>query len=120
MPGFGAHNRFSIARPARCCSACKSARIPVAEFKASAAASAGAEAQCRSDPPAASRRRDAGAIAHCSAAISTPATVMATWPGMDFFDFASMVEDGAEHTEIVEYRDAQAPAGRRVLVDRLD
>jgi hypothetical protein len=32
--------------------------------------------------------------------------------GMDFFDFASMIEDGAEHTELVEYRDARGAADR--------
>lgn len=39
--------------------------------------------------------------------------------GMDFFDFAGMIEDGAQRTEIVEYRDAGGVLVAAVLVDRL-
>ena len=39
--------------------------------------------------------------------------------GMDFFDFAGMVEDGAQRTELVEYRDAAGELAAAVLVDRL-
>ncbi len=39
--------------------------------------------------------------------------------GMDFFDFAGMVEDGAQRTEIVEYRDTAGALVAAVLVDRL-
>ena len=39
--------------------------------------------------------------------------------GMDFFDFASMVEDGSEQTELVEYRDSAGQLIACVLVDRL-
>lgn len=39
--------------------------------------------------------------------------------GMDFFDYAGMVEDGAQRTEIVEYRDGFDTLVAAVLVDRL-
>jgi arginyl-tRNA--protein-N-Asp/Glu arginylyltransferase len=40
--------------------------------------------------------------------------------GMDFFDFAGMVEDGAQRTELVEYRTRAGALAAAVLVDRLE
>lgn len=40
--------------------------------------------------------------------------------GMDFFDFAGMVEDGAQRTEIVEYRDGDGFLVAAILIDRLE
>lgn len=39
--------------------------------------------------------------------------------GMDFFEFASMVEDGAQSTEVVEYRDEDGFLVAAALIDAL-
>lgn len=106
-------------RPAcELCSACKSARIPVEKFKAS--------------------RSQRKVLKKNSALLRLPKPADATpeqfallnrylnsrhgdgdMAGMDFFDYASMVEDGSASTELVEYRDARGVLAASVLVDRL-
>ena len=39
--------------------------------------------------------------------------------GMDFFEYASMVEDGADTADMIEYRDADGTLIAAVLTDRL-
>ncbi|MCH8489607.1 MAG: arginyltransferase [Oceanicaulis sp.] len=100
------------------CAACKSARIPVDEFS-----------------PSRSQRR---IIRRNQSLLRLPRQAEATpeqyallsryldgrhgdgdMAGMDFFDFATMVEEGAARTEMVEYRDAAGALAAAVLVDRL-
>ncbi len=106
-------------RPAcELCSACKSARIPVADFK-----------------PSRSQRKILNRNSHLlrlpKPADATPEQFAllthylnhrhpdGDMAGMDFFDFASMVEDGAVHTELVEYRNKTGALIAAALVDRL-
>lgn len=100
------------------CSACKSARIIAAEFIPS-------RTQRRL------QKRNADLIRITKPAEATPEqfSLLARYldarhgdgdmAGMDFFDFAGMVEDGAQRTEIVEYRDVDGALVAAVLVDRL-
>ena len=106
-------------RPAcELCSACKSARIPVSEFKAS-----------RTQRRVLKRNSDLLRIARPAEAMPEQFALLSRYlntrhgdgdmAGMDFFDFASMVEDGSEQTELVEYRDGAGQLIACVLVDRL-
>ena len=100
------------------CSACKSARIPVGEFKLG-------RSQRRT------LKRNAGLARSAKPAIATPEQygLLARYldarhgdgdmAGMDFFDFEGMVEEGAQRTEIVEYRDSEGALVAAALVDRL-
>jgi arginine-tRNA-protein transferase len=106
-------------RPAcELCSACKSARIPVAEFKAS-----------RTQRRVHRRNADLLRLPRPAEAMPEQFALLSRYlntrhsdgdmAGMDFFDFASMVEDGSEQTEMVEYRDGSGQLIACVLVDRL-
>lgn len=106
-------------RPAcELCSACKSARIPVSEFRAS-----------RTQRRVLKRNADLLRIARPAEAMPEQFALLSRYlntrhgdgdmAGMDFFDFASMVEDGSEQTELVEYRDSTGQLIACVLVDRL-
>lgn len=106
-------------RPAcELCSACKSARIPVSEFRAS-----------RTQRRVLKRNADLLRIARPAEAMPEQFALLSRYlntrhgdgdmAGMDFFDFASMVEDGSEQTELVEYRDSAGQLIACVLVDRL-
>lgn len=100
------------------CSACKSARIIASEFVPS-------RTQRRI------RNRNADLLRITKPADATPEQFAllsryldarhgdGDMAGMDFFDFAGMVEDGAQRTEIVEYRDASSALVAAVLIDRL-
>lgn len=100
------------------CSACRSARIPVGELQLSR-----------------SLRRTLKRNAHLTREIkpaeATPEQYSlltryldtrhgeGDMAGMDFFEFASMVEDGAQRTDIVEYRDEDGFLVAAALVDEL-
>lgn len=100
------------------CAACKSARIPVHEFKPS-------RSQKRVDRKASDLTR------HVRHPEATPEQygVLSRYlearhaegdmAGMDFFEYASMVEDGADSAEIVEYRDEDDRLIAAVLTDHL-
>ena len=106
-------------RPAcELCSACKSARIPVADFEPS-----------RTQRRVSRRNADLLRMARPAEAMPEQFALLSRYlntrhgdgdmAGMDFFDFASMVEDGAEQTELVEYCDSAGQLIACVLVDRL-
>ena len=106
-------------RPAcELCSACKSARIPVADFEPS-----------RTQRRVSRRNADLLRMARPAEAMPEQFALLSRYlntrhgdgdmAGMDFFDFASMVEDGSEQTELVEYRDSAGQLIACVLVDRL-
>ncbi len=100
------------------CSACKSARIPVAEFDAS-------RNQRRV------LKRNARLNRQPAAPEATPEqyAVLSRYldarhgdgdmAGMDFFEYAGMVEEGAQRTDIVEYRDDDGRLMACALVDEL-
>lgn len=100
------------------CSACKSARIPVAEFDIS-------RSQRRT------LRRNAALVRSIKAPEATPEQygLLSRYldarhgdgdmAGMDFFDFEGMVEDGAQRTAMVEYRDSEGELAAVALVDQL-
>ena len=100
------------------CSACKSARIVAGEFKPS-----------RTQRRIMNRNADLLRMARPSEATPEQFALLSRYldarhgegdmAGMDFFDFAGMVEDGAQRTEMVEYRDAQGVLVAAVLIDRL-
>jgi len=106
-------------RPAcELCTACKSARIPTAWFKPT-----------RSQRRTLKRNRDLLRLSRPAEATPEQFGLLARYldhrhadgdmAGMDFFDFASMVEDGAAQTEVVEYRNASGALVAAVLVDLL-
>ena len=106
-------------RPAcELCSACKSARIPVADFEPS-----------RTQRRVSRRNADLLRMARPAEAMPEQFALLSRYlntrhgdgdmAGMDFFDFPSMVEDGSEQTELVEYRDSAGQLIACVLVDRL-
>ncbi len=106
-------------RPAcELCSACKSARIPVADFEPS-----------RTQRRVSRRNADLLRMARPAEAMPEQFALLSRYlntrhgdgdmAGMDFFDYASMVEDGSEQTELVEYRDSAGQLIACVLVDRL-
>ena len=100
------------------CSACKSARIPAANF-----------APTRTQRRVA--RRNADLVSRARAPEATPEQFAllsrylearhgdGDMAGMDFFDFAGMIEDGAQRTEIVEYRASSGALVAAMLTDRL-
>lgn len=100
------------------CSACKSARIRVDEFALS-----------RSQKRV--LKRNADITRHVCDPEATPEQfgLLAHYldqrhgdgdmAGMDFFDYAGMVEQGSEASELVEYRDVEGHLLACVLVDRL-
>ncbi|MEQ8434427.1 MAG: arginyltransferase [Oceanicaulis sp.] len=100
------------------CSACKSARIPVSEFTAT-----------RGQKRTLKRNADLLRIEKPSEATPEQFALLSRYletrhgdgdmAGMDFFDFAGMIEDGAQRTEIVEYRDGSGALVAAVLVDVL-
>ena len=100
------------------CAACKSARVPVGEVQLTR-----------------TQRRTLKRNAHLT---RTPVPAEASpeqyalltryldarhgdgdMAGMDFFEFASMVEDGAQRTDVVEYRDEDGFLVAAALVDEL-
>lgn len=100
------------------CSACKSARIPVAEFRPS-------KSQRRA------MKRNRGLVRHACPADATPEQygLLSRYldtrhgdgdmAGMDFFDYAGMVEEGAQRTEIMEYRTEAGALKAAALIDEL-
>ena len=100
------------------CSACKSARIPVGEFK-----SRKSQRRClkrnadliRVEKPCEATPEQFALLSHYLDARHHDGDMA----GMDFFDFAGMIEDGAQRTEIVEYRDEAGALVAAVLVDVL-
>jgi len=101
------------------CSACKSARIIAAEFTPS-----------RTQRRVFNRNADLLRLPRPADATPEQFALLARYldarhgdgdmAGMDFFDFAGMVEDGAQRTELVEYRDDAGVLVAAVLVDRLE
>ena len=101
------------------CSACRSARIVAGEFKPS-----------RTQRRIVNRNRDLLRLTRPAEATPEQYALLSRYldarhgdgdmAGMDFFDFASMVEDGAQRTEIVEYRDEGGVLVAAVLIDRLE
>ncbi|WP_019961695.1 arginyltransferase [Woodsholea maritima] len=106
-------------RPAcELCSACKSARLPVNEFE-----------WTKSHRRVLKRNQDV------HGEVSTPIATMEQYDllsrylnarhkegdmaGMDFYDYASMIEDGAQRTDVVEYRRADKTLIAAVLIDNL-
>lgn len=106
-------------RPAcELCSACKSARIPVAEFTPSRTQKRIAKKNAdllRLPKPAEAQPEQFALLSRYLNARHADGDMA----GMDFFDFASMVEDGSGQTELVEYRDGAGQLVACVLVDRL-
>ena len=101
------------------CSACRSARIVAEEFKPS-----------RTQRRILNRNTDLLRMARPPEATPEQYALLSRYldarhgdgdmAGMDFFDFASMVEDGAQRTEMVEYRDANGVLLAAALADRLE
>jgi len=100
------------------CSACKSARIPVSEFKLGRSQrrtlnrNSGLERRTR---PAEATPEQYGLLSRYLDARHGDGDMA----GMDFFDFEGMVEEGAQRTEIVEYRTGDGRLIAAALVDRL-
>ena len=100
------------------CSACKSARVPVSEF-----------APTKSQKRTLKRNADLLRVEKPCEATPEQYALLSRYldarhgdgdmAGMDFFDFAGMIEDGAQRTEIVEYRDEAGVLVAAVLVDVL-
>ena len=101
------------------CSACKSARVVADEFEPS-----------RTQRKIARRNEDLLRMPRPADATPEQFALLTRYlearhgdgdmAGMDFFDFASMVEDGAQRTEMVEYRDPAGVLVAAVLIDRLE
>jgi len=100
------------------CSACKSARVPVAEF-----------CESRSQKRTFKRNTDLIRVEKPCDATPEQFALLSRYldarhgdgdmAGMDYFDFAGMIEDGAQRTEMVEYRDEAGSLVAAVLVDVL-
>ncbi|MFN3835913.1 MAG: arginyltransferase [Glycocaulis sp.] len=106
-------------RPAcELCSACKSARIPVESFAFS-----------RSQRRILKRNDDLTRRIVPAEATPEQFGLMSLYlearhgdgdmAGMDFFDYAAMVEDGMQHTQIAEYRDCDGMLAAAALIDEL-
>ena len=106
-------------RPAcELCSACKSARIRISDFQPT-----------RSQSRVLKRNRDLIAIVKPPEATPEQYALLTEYldqrhgdgdmVGMDFFDYAGMVEQGASASELVEYRTPEGQFIACVLVDRL-
>jgi arginine-tRNA-protein transferase len=107
-------------RPAcELCSACKSARIRIADFKPS-----------KSQSRVLRKNRDLVGIVKPPEATPHQYALLTEYldkrhgdgdmVGMDFFDYAGMVEKGALGSEIIEYRTTEDKMLACVLVDRLN
>lgn len=100
------------------CAACKSARVPVEAFQ-----------ETRSQKRTVKRNADLVRVEKPSEATPEQFALLSRYldarhgdgdmAGMDYFDFAGMIEDGAQRTEIVEYRDGTGALIAAVLVDVL-
>lgn len=100
------------------CSACKSARIPVADFAFS-----------RSQRRILKRNDDLTREIKPAEATLEQFGLMSLYlearhgdgdmAGMDFFDYATMVEDGMQRTQIAEYRDRDGILVAAALIDEL-
>lgn len=100
------------------CSACKSVRIPVAEFTFS-----------RSQRRILKRNDDLSADIRPADATTEQFALMSRYlesrhgdgdmAGMHFLDYVGMVEDGMQRTHITEYRDASGHLAAAALVDEL-
>ena len=100
------------------CSACKSARIPVAEFKPSKSQRRTLKRNLnltREVCPADATPEQYGLLSRYLDARHGDGDMA----GMDFFDYAGMVEEGAQRTEIVEYRTPDGSLVAAALIDRL-
>ncbi|MCC5995032.1 MAG: arginyltransferase [Oceanicaulis sp.] len=100
------------------CAACKSARIPAARFQPSR----NQRRIIKRNAQLLRLPRHAEATPEQYALLSRYLDVRhgdGDMAGMDFFDFATMVEDGAARTEMVEYRDEAGVLAACVLIDRL-
>jgi arginyl-tRNA--protein-N-Asp/Glu arginylyltransferase len=100
------------------CSACKSARIPVSEFvlsKSQRRTLKRNQALIRESCPAEATPEQYGLLSRYLDARHGDGDMA----GMDFFDYAGMVEDGAQRTEITEYRTPDGELVAAGLVDRL-
>lgn len=100
------------------CSACKSARIPAARFE-----------WTRSQRRIINRNADLARAPEPAEASPEQYGLLQRYldtrhadgdmAGMDFFEYAGMVEDGAQRTELVEYRTSEGDLIACVLVDEL-
>lgn len=100
------------------CSACKSVRIPVAEFEFS-----------RSQRRILKRNSDLMVDIRPADATAEQFALLSRYlesrhgdgdmAGMHFFDYVGMVEDGMQRTHIAEYRDAAGKLAAAALVDEL-
>ena len=106
-------------RPAcELCTACKSARIPIAQFEWS-----------KSHKRVIKRNRDLKARIQVPQATMEQFDLLSRYlnhrhqdgdmAGMDFYDYAGMIEDGAQRTEIIEFRDASQNLKAAILIDKL-
>lgn len=106
-------------RPAcEACSACRSARVPVAEFD-----------WTRSWRRIMNRNAHLTREAKPSEATPEQFGLLSAYlkmrhgdgdmAGMDFFEYAGMVEDGAQRTDVVEYRDEDGHLMAAALADEL-
>ncbi|PWE17970.1 arginyltransferase [Marinicauda salina] len=100
------------------CAACKSARIPVERFE-----------WTRSMRRTLRRANDLVRSVRPAEATPEQYSLLSRYldtrhaegdmAGMDFFEFAGMIEDGAQRTDLVEYRDADGALVAAALVDEL-
>jgi len=100
------------------CSACKSARIPVTRFEWTRSQRRLVNRNSdltRGLEPAEATPEQYGLLQRYLDARHADGDMA----GMDFFEYAGMVEDGAQRTELVEYRDADGRLIACVLVDEL-
>lgn len=100
------------------CSACKSARVPVGELELSKnqrrILKRNRHLERRLVPAEATPEQYALLTRYLDARHGD-----GDMAGMDFYDFASMIEDGAQRTDVVEYRDEDGFLMAAALVDEL-
>ena len=100
------------------CSACKSARIPVKDFEIGRSQRRLLKRNsglARGTKPAEATPEQYGLLSRYLDARHGDGDMA----GMDFFDFEGMVEEGAQRTEVVEYREANGRLVAAALIDRL-
>lgn len=100
------------------CAACKSARIPVEDFQPSRSQ----RRALKRNASLSRHEREALPTAEQFALLSRYLFARhgeGDMAGMDYFDYAGMVEEGAQRTEIIEYRDETAALAAAALIDRL-
>lgn len=100
------------------CDACHSARIPVSEFKFSRSNRKVLKANadlCRDDQPAHATMEQFQLLSRYLDTRHGDGDMA----GMSFPDYVMMVEDGAQRTDIVEYRDDAGVLRAAALIDRL-